>query len=1172
MTKISNKGNSEPIELSSRLLGTDENGKTKNYILEGIVALINSVAGKDYIQFKFSPNYGSIGLFSSNEAITNPTQITKLFFNKQSVSKEDLTALFTKIDTLQNIVIELRNPSNSNNFAIFKITNITNQTEYFELDVTLYKSFYFGNLVANATYSAYFDVKENFEDKLDAGDYEGTAEDLNEDIQTRVVKVAGKSLVDDTEITKLSHLDDTTDLQKPISTDTAAALALKLAAGGYVGTAQDLENAITAAVTGVTGQALVPSSPAFAGTGIASGVALEPGTYTNFGGVVVNANSIAVISRDASNAYSITQTALVLTGYLQKTDIIDSITSTETQKPASANSVRLLGTKKANLKAGVNKFNKTKATPNTYMTEDGTEGTQANHYLSAPIDVIAGEVYYVSPDLRFLTFFDALGGVVAGGKGSPFSGSYTIPAGVVSKRVTVGDSVDINDFQISLGNLEKPYEDYKETVPQSELPVVDLAQESESALQLKSDVSFRNVALFNTLQSANTGEVSIVKDSDGALITQIGTGWYMSLNTLQDLVAGDKYQVSAELEILEINCSSIKVIQSTYFSDGFEVREYFKSNEGLKTTFTIKEKVASGSNFTSGINIEPQGTKLNSELGYYAKIRIKNISIISYNDDVKNIPSILEVFPNIKEGLNYLTNTEVKLYNQIKNGEKYKNYDLVNLSNIDKLSQNINKTIVTNNVNFNPYFDLYSELPHALSGTSTGYFYYKVKFRINSFNADYWRLVFRGVDGDEYVKYTKKDIGLEHTFTFVRKATSNITTLQTYLLVSQELLTTNETAWLSNNGLETSGSITLLDAEVYYSEKYIPENYHNAFFSRENKERFVDTYKNIPVKKLKMNLFGDSITEHNYAKYLGIEGYDFDISIYGLRGPVSTYNTTGACDTFDVMSNDADIVVSMFGTHDVGYNTPIGSIGTLDKNTFIGAYEVLLRGLIGKYPNKLIAVGLFPQRNVATSDKEFFEQKTLTDIPFRNYLEALIKLCQQYSVPYFDFWSESGANPYNMGGLPNLYVSGTSTDNQLISTTGVESTDNTFFTSSLMDVEQGKIYGTPTVCYFSEYTSGNIFIRRNTSPNMICYLSPTTAKVRVSVSKSEFIVDGTPTGSSISRFVFADLNDARMQDRVHPDEVTKRNMSGVMARVLKPILDNKFRTSNYKESFFDDAD
>jgi len=165
---------------------------------------------------------------------------------------------------------------------------------------------------------------------------------VNQQIDTRVLKSTGKSLVFDTEITKLSHLDDTTDLQKPISTAQATALADKLSLGGYVGTAQDLEDAITAAVTGVTGQALVPSSPAFAGTGIASGIALEPGTYTNLGGVVVNSNSIAVIARDALGAYSITQTALVLTGYVQKTDIIDSINSNEIQKPSSANSVRVL--------------------------------------------------------------------------------------------------------------------------------------------------------------------------------------------------------------------------------------------------------------------------------------------------------------------------------------------------------------------------------------------------------------------------------------------------------------------------------------------------------------------------------------------------------------------------------------------------------------------------------------------------------------------------------------------------------------------------------------------------------------------------------------------------------------------------------------------------------------
>lgn len=54
------------------------------------------------------------------------------------------------------------------------------------------------------------------------------------------------------------------------------------------------------------------------GTGEAFWNATEEGTYTNFGGVVVAANSMAFISRDASGVFSISQTPLDLTDYAQK--------------------------------------------------------------------------------------------------------------------------------------------------------------------------------------------------------------------------------------------------------------------------------------------------------------------------------------------------------------------------------------------------------------------------------------------------------------------------------------------------------------------------------------------------------------------------------------------------------------------------------------------------------------------------------------------------------------------------------------------------------------------------------------------------------------------------------------------------------------------------------------
>jgi hypothetical protein len=87
-----------------------------------------------------------------------------------------------------------------------------------------------------------------------------------------------------------------------------SAITSKLDKGTYTGSAKDLENAITAAVTGASGISIVPTSPAPTGTGIASFTATQAGTYTNYGGVVVAANSFAIISRSAAGAFSISQT------------------------------------------------------------------------------------------------------------------------------------------------------------------------------------------------------------------------------------------------------------------------------------------------------------------------------------------------------------------------------------------------------------------------------------------------------------------------------------------------------------------------------------------------------------------------------------------------------------------------------------------------------------------------------------------------------------------------------------------------------------------------------------------------------------------------------------------------------------------------------------------------
>ena len=436
MPLLSNYPDDENVSMQDRLFGTDnETGKAKNFLLERVLALLNSSAGKDYIQYKFVPgSFISPGSFSSDKA--NPTEITKLFLNKSSTTK-DLTLLLTKLDTLQNIVISFRNPSDANNFAELKVTNITNRTEYFELDVALFKGFYSGNLIPESFYSLYFNIKENFDDKTDKDGFSGTAKDLYDDIQTRQLKAIGKSLILDTLIDKISDLNKRTSIVNadyaadvldrtivttvtltaprivtlnelvPIETEVIVAddfqaingvnflsikaplgkklngvvngtetirvdggwrrflsdgngnysfdagiirqnsveFTNKLETGGYVGTAEALRQLIVSATTGVTGTSIVPTSPAPGGSGVASWIALEAGIYTNFGGMVVNANSIAVISRSASNVFSITQTVFDVSSKVNVSDVINTLVSTETTKPLSANQGRVLDLK-----------------------------------------------------------------------------------------------------------------------------------------------------------------------------------------------------------------------------------------------------------------------------------------------------------------------------------------------------------------------------------------------------------------------------------------------------------------------------------------------------------------------------------------------------------------------------------------------------------------------------------------------------------------------------------------------------------------------------------------------------------------------------------------------------------------------------------------------------------
>jgi hypothetical protein len=126
---------------------------------------------------------------------------------------------------------------------------------------------------------------------------------------------------------------------------------------------------------------------------------------------------------------------------------------------------------------------------------------------------------------------------------------------------------------------------------------------------------------------------------------------------------------------------------------------------------------------------------------------------------------------------------------------------------------------------------------------------------------------------------------------------------------------------------------------------------------------------------------------------------------------------------YDIMDNDADIILVAAGTNDFQYNwTSIGTIEDNTPNTFYGAVKLLCEGLLAKYLGKPIIFATPIKRcqtqttssditihnggNYGTIDSENYYGKTL-----KEYGEIIKEVCARYSIPVIDLYAESNLNP-----------------------------------------------------------------------------------------------------------------------------------------------------------------
>lgn len=219
---------------------------------------------------------------------------------------------------------------------------------------------------------------------------------------------------------------------------------------------------------------IVPTSTP-TGTGIAYWLATQNGTYTNFGGVVVNTSSLAVVSRDTAGAFSISQTGLDLTTYAKIVDLA----------------------KKADLVAGKNKLNvnDTNKITGKFLNNTGAQSSNASYFISDFIPVLSNTKYtHTGTSLggAYNAFYDVNKTFIS----SFQSATTTTPSNCVYIRMSYSTPLT---SMLEVGAVGTTYEVYKLILDKSQLDLTEYSKSSDTVLKSK---------INNTLISTDPTEVA----------------------------------------------------------------------------------------------------------------------------------------------------------------------------------------------------------------------------------------------------------------------------------------------------------------------------------------------------------------------------------------------------------------------------------------------------------------------------------------------------------------------------------------------------------------------------------------------------------------------------------------------------------------------------------------
>lgn len=155
---------------------------------------------------------------------------------------------------------------------------------------------------------------------------------------------------------------------------------------------------------------------------------------------------------------------------------------------------------------------------------------------------------------------------------------------------------------------------------------------------------------------------------------------------------------------------------------------------------------------------------------------------------------------------------------------------------------------------------------------------------------------------------------------------------------------------------------------------------------------------------------GDSITFGGGFAFVDDEFYIPKVTTTAVNGKRMS-GSSGMWNDVSSVPATVDLVTIMGGTNDQGNNVTRGSIlpmkSTFDTNTFIGAYQTLIEGILAKAPNARIIL--------------FTPPRAWTDVTgttlrsgLKDYGDDVKAIGQFYNIPVVDTYHEAGWNEINI--------------------------------------------------------------------------------------------------------------------------------------------------------------